>query len=102
MTLLTASSFPPASTMEPSFVRFEMILVFSPGGVGIQAIVAGDRSLMNVLLGISTVALMHILLAWLRLRSEGLRKIVDGTPIVIIEDGRSVSIVGKQERNSSG
>src|SRR4051812_1762423 len=66
---------------------FEMILVFLLGGIGIQAIVSDDRSLTNALLAISTVAMMHVLVAWLKLRSEAFRCFVDGTPIVIVEDG---------------
>lgn len=66
---------------------FEMILVFLLGGIGIQAIGADDRSMVNALLGISTVALMHVLVSWLKLRSEAFRRWVDGTPIVIVEDG---------------
>jgi uncharacterized membrane protein YcaP (DUF421 family) len=67
---------------------FEMILVFLLGGIGIQSIVSDDRSLINALLGISTVAMMHVLVAWLKLESEAFRRFVDGTPIVIVEDGR--------------
>jgi uncharacterized membrane protein YcaP (DUF421 family) len=67
---------------------FEMILVFLLGGMGIQTIASDDRSLTNALLGISTIALMHILVAWLKLRSEAFRRFVDGTPIVIVEDGQ--------------
>lgn len=66
----------------------EMILVFLLGGVGIQAIVADDRSVTNALLAITTIALMHILVAWLKLQSEGFRRFVDGTPNVIVEDCR--------------
>jgi len=66
---------------------FEMILVFLLGGMGIQSIVSDDRSLINALLGISTIALMHVLVSWLKLRFECFRSFVDGTPIVIVEDG---------------
>jgi uncharacterized membrane protein YcaP (DUF421 family) len=55
--------------------------------MGIQAIVSDDRSLINALPGISTVAMMHVLVAWLKLQSEAFRRIVDGTPIVIVENG---------------
>jgi uncharacterized membrane protein YcaP (DUF421 family) len=67
---------------------FEMILVFLLGGIGIQAIVSDDRSVINALLAISTIALMHIFVAWLKNWSEAFRKFVDGTPIVVVEEGR--------------
>jgi uncharacterized membrane protein YcaP (DUF421 family) len=66
---------------------FEMILVFLLGGTGIQAIVSDDRSLTGALLGITTIAAMHVSVAWLKNRFELVRRIVDGTPIVIIEEG---------------
>lgn len=65
-----------------------MILVFLLGGIGIQAIVSHDRSLTNALLAITTVALMHVLVAWLKMYSEKFRRFVDGTPIVLVEEGR--------------
>jgi uncharacterized membrane protein YcaP (DUF421 family) len=65
---------------------FEMILVFLLGGLGIQCIVYDDHSLVNALLGITTIALMHVLVSVLKMYSEGFRKFVDGTPIVIVED----------------
>jgi uncharacterized membrane protein YcaP (DUF421 family) len=66
---------------------FEMILIFLFGGMGIQAVVSDDRSLTNALLGIMTVALLHVSVAFLKMRSEGFRRLVDGTPIVIVEGG---------------
>jgi uncharacterized membrane protein YcaP (DUF421 family) len=66
---------------------FEMILIFLFGGMSIQAVVADDRSATNALLGIVTIGLMHVLVAWLKTRSSTFGKIVDGTPIVVVEDG---------------
>jgi len=67
---------------------FEMILVFLLGGMGIQAVVSDDRSITNAILGILTVAMMHVFVSWWKARNETFRKIVDGTPIVIINDGK--------------
>jgi uncharacterized membrane protein YcaP (DUF421 family) len=67
---------------------FELILMFMLGGMGIQAIVSDDRSLTNALMGMMTVALMHILISWLKVRSGAIGRLIDGTPIVIVEDGR--------------
>jgi uncharacterized membrane protein YcaP (DUF421 family) len=67
---------------------FELILIFLLGGMSIQAVVSDDRSLTNAFIAIMTVAMNHVLVAWLKQRSEGFRKIADGTPIVIVQDGR--------------
>jgi uncharacterized membrane protein YcaP (DUF421 family) len=67
---------------------FEMILIFLFGGTMIQAVVGQDRSLINATLVVVTIGLMHVLVAWLKLRSVAFRKVVEGTPIVMKADGR--------------
>jgi len=62
---------------------FEMILIFLFGGTMIQAVVGQDRSLINASLVVVTIGLMHVLVAWLKLRSAGFRKVIEGTPIVM-------------------
>jgi uncharacterized membrane protein YcaP (DUF421 family) len=66
---------------------FELILLFLVGGMSIQAILTDDRSFTNALLGICTVASMHVLVSLLKQRSVIMRKIVDGTPLVIVDHG---------------
>jgi uncharacterized membrane protein YcaP (DUF421 family) len=67
---------------------FEYILLFLFGGISIQAVVADDRSVINALLGISTIALMHILVSTLKQHFDMAGRIVDGTPVVVVEDGK--------------
>ena len=67
---------------------FELILIFLIGGMSIQAIVSDDRSLTNAFIAIATIAMMHVLVAWLKHRFPTFRKIADGTPVVIVENGR--------------
>jgi uncharacterized membrane protein YcaP (DUF421 family) len=66
---------------------FELILVFLVGGIMIQAIVVDDHSFTNAIVAVSTVAAMHVGVHALKLRSEAIRKMVDGTPIVLLEEG---------------
>jgi uncharacterized membrane protein YcaP (DUF421 family) len=66
---------------------FELILVFLLGGMTIQDVVTDDRSFTNALLGASTVAAMHIAVGALKQRSVTVRKIVDGTPVMLLQDG---------------
>ncbi len=66
---------------------FEIILLFMMGGMGMQAIVGNDHSLTNALLGISTVVLMHVLVASLKGWSDCFGRIVDGTPVIIFSKG---------------
>ena len=66
---------------------FEFILLFLVGGMLIQAIVYDDRSLTNALLAVFTIGMNHVFGAWLKQKSPTFRKVADGTPIIIIENG---------------
>jgi uncharacterized membrane protein YcaP (DUF421 family) len=66
---------------------FELILLFLIGGMSIQAVVYDDRSLANAILAIFTVAMNHVLVAWLKQKSVLFRKLADGTPIILVENG---------------
>jgi uncharacterized membrane protein YcaP (DUF421 family) len=65
---------------------FEIILMFMLGGIMIQAIVADDRSMVNAILGVLTVASMHVLVTRLKQWSRSFGRWVDGTPVVIVDD----------------
>lgn len=67
---------------------FEMILMFLFGGIMIQSIVSDDRSFTNAVLAAFTVALMHILAATLKQWSSHFGKFIDGTPIMVVEQGK--------------
>ena len=73
-----------ASQLSP----FEMLVLFLLGGMSIQAVVADDRSLVNAIAGIFAIAVNHVFVSWLKEVSIGFRKVVDGTPVVVLEDGQ--------------
>jgi uncharacterized membrane protein YcaP (DUF421 family) len=66
---------------------FEFVIVFLIGGVALQATVGRDHSVTNCAIAILTVALMHRLVAWLKERSPRFGAIIDGTPLVLINNG---------------
>ncbi len=66
---------------------FELILLFLIGGMSIQAIVYDDRSLTNALTAVFTIGMNHVLVAWLKQKSVTFRKLADGTPVIIVENG---------------
>jgi uncharacterized membrane protein YcaP (DUF421 family) len=67
---------------------FDMVVLFLFGGMTTTAILGEDRSFIAAMTGIFTVGLMHILVSWLKLRSVLFERIVDGTPMVVFEEGR--------------
>lgn len=74
----------PGAQMTP----FEFVLVFFIGGITIQAVVGDDHSLVNAFSAIATIALQHVLVAWLKQRFSRFGRIVDGTPLVLLDHGK--------------
>jgi uncharacterized membrane protein YcaP (DUF421 family) len=67
---------------------FEFVLIFFMGGVTLTAMVGDDRSLTNALIQIATIGLTHFALIHAKLRWPAFGRIVDGTPLVILEKGQ--------------
>jgi uncharacterized membrane protein YcaP (DUF421 family) len=67
---------------------FQLILIFLFGGMTIQAVVSDDRSLTNALLAAITISWAHITIARLKTRFPAVGRIVDGVPIVLVENGK--------------
>jgi len=66
---------------------FEFVLVFFMGGLALTAMVGDDASLTNAFIQILTVALIHFLIAIARTKSPWLARMLDGTPLILLEDG---------------
>lgn len=66
----------------------EFVLVFLIGGVIILATVGDDRSMTNCVCGVITVALLHRLVSGLKARFPRFGAVVDGTPLVLLKDGK--------------
>ena len=64
---------------------FEFILIFFLGGMMLTAVVADEASLTNAFCQIIAIAFAHWCLAYLRTRSDRVAKILDGTPLVLLE-----------------
>jgi uncharacterized membrane protein YcaP (DUF421 family) len=67
---------------------FDMVVLFLFGAMTGTAILGEDRSFTAAMTGLFTVGLMHVLVGWLKLKSQLFERIVDGTPIVVFEEGR--------------
>lgn len=63
---------------------FEILLIFLLGGQMTQSILGDDRSFTNALLGVSTVALMHTFVAWIKTKSARAARLIDDTPLLIL------------------
>lgn len=67
---------------------FDFVLVFFMGGIMLTPMVSGDRSLIDAVRIITSIAATHFVLAWLKHRFAGIGRIIDGTPLVLLEKGR--------------
>ncbi|HEY3707263.1 MAG TPA: YetF domain-containing protein [Terracidiphilus sp.] len=67
---------------------FEFVLIFYLGGLTLTGLVGTEMSLTNAVTQIITVALCHYILTCLRIRSDTFAKILDGTPLVLLDNGR--------------
>jgi uncharacterized membrane protein YcaP (DUF421 family) len=74
----------PGKQMAPS----DFVLIFFIGGLTLTTIVADDHSLTNALAQIITVAGIHFALTWLRRHSAWFSRALDGTPLVLMNNGK--------------
>jgi uncharacterized membrane protein YcaP (DUF421 family) len=65
----------------------DFILVFFSGGLILTATVGDDRSLTNAFAQIAAIAAAHYLLVVMRGRWPAIGRVVDGTPLVLLEGG---------------
>src|ERR1700709_452985 len=72
-----------ASQMAP----FDLVVLFLFAGITITAVLGDDHSMVGAFSGICTIGLMHILASWLKTHSDWCERIIDGTPVVVFEQG---------------
>lgn len=66
---------------------FEFVFIFFIGGLTLTPMVGNDRSLSNALCIITTIAVTHFVIAWLRQCWPAFGRVVDGTPLVLLKKG---------------
>jgi uncharacterized membrane protein YcaP (DUF421 family) len=73
----------PGKQMTP----FEFVLVFFIGGLALTAIVGDEASYTNAICQVIAMGFSHYTLAWARSKSPGFARLVDGTPLILLEKG---------------
>jgi uncharacterized membrane protein YcaP (DUF421 family) len=66
---------------------FEFVLIFFIGGLALVAIVGDERSFTSALCQIIAIAVVHHAISWGRSRSPHFARLVDGTPLILLERG---------------
>jgi uncharacterized membrane protein YcaP (DUF421 family) len=66
---------------------FDLVVLFIFGGITITAIIGEDHSMVASITALATIGLMHVGVSWVKAHSPWFGRLVDGTPVVIYEDG---------------
>src|SRR4029079_19831889 len=73
-----------------SLAPFALIMLIVLGDLVQQGVTQSDYSVTGLVLAAGTIALMQILVSYLKFRFKRARMVLDGEPIVLVEDGRGL------------
>lgn len=82
------------SQMQP----FDLILLVVIGDLVQQGVTQNDLSVTGLMLVIATVALLQVGASYLSFRFRAMRPLLEGKPVVIVEDGRFIDSNLRRER----
>jgi uncharacterized membrane protein YcaP (DUF421 family) len=82
------------SSLEP----FDLILLVVLGDSVQQAVTQDDYSVTGAFIVVSTIALLQVFISYLNFRVPRLRPILDGEPIVVVQDGKVIERNARRER----
>ena len=82
------------SSLEP----FDLILLVVLGDSVQQSLTQDDYSLTGAFIVISTIAVLQVSMSYLNFRVPRLRPLLDGEPIVIVQDGKVIEGNARRER----
>ena len=86
------------STLEP----FDLIMLIVLGDLVQQGVTQSDYSITGLVLAAGTIALMQVLVSYLNFRFRRLRPLLEGEPIVLVENGRVLERNLARERLTPG
>jgi uncharacterized membrane protein YcaP (DUF421 family) len=81
-----------------SFQPFDLILLIVLGDSIQQGLTQDDYSVTGAFIAIGTIAALQVLTSWSAFRFPGLRRVLDGHPIVLVEDGKVIEKNLRRER----
>ena len=76
----------------------DLILLIILGDAVQQGLTQDDYSVTGALIAVSTIASLQVLTSWVSFRSQRARRVLEGLPIVVVEDGKIVERNLKRER----
>ncbi len=82
------------STMQPS----DLLLLVVIGDLIQNGVTQSDYSMTGVMLAVSTFGLLTVATSWLVFRSRRASAVIEGVPVIIVEDGKLIEHNAKSER----
>jgi uncharacterized membrane protein YcaP (DUF421 family) len=81
-----------------SLAPFDLILLIVLGDAIQQGLTQDDYSLTGAMIAVSTIALLQVSTSYLSFRSRTLRRVFEGEPIVLLQDGELIESNLRRER----
>jgi uncharacterized membrane protein YcaP (DUF421 family) len=82
------------SSLEP----FDLIILVVIGDLVQQGVTQNDWSVTGAILAVGTIGVLTVCTSWLSWRFPRMRPLLDGRPIVLVEDGKPIEGNLKRER----
>ena len=82
------------SSLQP----FDLILLIVLGDTIQQGLTQDDYSVTGAVIAVGTIAGLQVLTSWSAFKFPWLRRVLDGHPIVLVEDGRVIEKNLRRER----
>jgi uncharacterized membrane protein YcaP (DUF421 family) len=82
------------SSLQP----FDLIVLIILGDAVQQGLTQDDYSLTGAMLGVGTIAALQVLTSYMNFKFPRLRPILDGEPIVVVQDGKPIQRNLNRER----
>src|SRR5579885_1437055 len=82
------------SSLQP----FDLILLIILGDAVQQGLTQDDYSLTGAFLAVGTIAVLQVFVSWLSYRFPRTRGVIEGTPIVVVQDGKPIERNLRRER----
>jgi|SRR5436309_2197573 uncharacterized membrane protein YcaP (DUF421 family) len=81
-------------TLQP----FDLMLLIILGDALQQGMTQDDYSIMGAFLIVGTFAVLQVLLSWIGFRFPGSRPVLEGEPIIVLQDGEPIERNLRRER----
>jgi uncharacterized membrane protein YcaP (DUF421 family) len=81
-----------------SLAPFDLILLIILGDAVQQGLTQDDYSVTGAVIAVGTMAALQVATSWVSFRSPRLRTVLEGEPIIIVQDGKPIEKNMNRER----